>query len=431
MAPAGTTVETIEIEPMVVEAAVHFRPRNADALDDPRSRIVIDDARAHLARSRDGYDLVISEPSNPWVSGVSGLFTSEFYDQVARKLAPKGHFIQWLHLYEASPEMVSSIVRAFSGTFPEYKVYASNTADILLVGRADGGKVELAADLFAHAGLAGELRRIGISNLAQLTAHQADRSGMVQVLGHTYGSPPNSDFFPYVDNRAARDRFMGSNAQPLFQMDQSPVPFMEFGRPPSAYLGEIRTSDPDMPRRLGDLAGSWHGSRLLRGEQLDPAERRYLGTYAKDYELVRGWLWGCQQLTDPLMWDSALSVSREVNAGLHPRQARALWGEVAAGRCARTFGPEQLLWVQLFQAVGERDPKRVGALADRLLTQPAFSLRQQEYLILAAVGSRLALGQQQEARELFGKLRTTLPIQRMEMPWFRYLRAVLSLKAKA
>jgi len=68
-------LDTIEIEPMVVEAAQLFRPRNAKVFDDPRSRIVIDDARAHFSKTRARYDIVVSEPSNPWVSGVAGLFT--------------------------------------------------------------------------------------------------------------------------------------------------------------------------------------------------------------------------------------------------------------------------------------------------------------------------------------------------------------------
>ncbi|RYY63603.1 MAG: spermidine synthase, partial [Comamonadaceae bacterium] len=134
-APGLEHVDTIEIEPMMVEAAQLFRPRTSAVYEDPRSHIVIDDARAHFSKSRSLYDIVISEPSNPWVSGVAGLFTVEFYQHVSDHLAPDGHFVQWLHLYEAGPELAGSIIRAFSTVFPEFRAYATNDSDIALVAR--------------------------------------------------------------------------------------------------------------------------------------------------------------------------------------------------------------------------------------------------------------------------------------------------------
>src|SRR5712692_9206360 len=91
--PRLSRVDTIEIEPEMVRAAAYFRPRNELAYVDPRSRIVIDDAKTYFSTRQEKYDLILSEPSNPWVSGVAGLFSVEFYQHLRRYLAPGGVFV--------------------------------------------------------------------------------------------------------------------------------------------------------------------------------------------------------------------------------------------------------------------------------------------------------------------------------------------------
>src|SRR5581483_9178195 len=98
------------IEPEMVRGSRHFWPANRRVFDDPRSRIVIDDAKSFFASSGQRYDIILSEPSNPWVSGVSGLFTTEFYARVRRYLSDDGVFGQWLHLYELNDGLVLSVL---------------------------------------------------------------------------------------------------------------------------------------------------------------------------------------------------------------------------------------------------------------------------------------------------------------------------------
>src|SRR5688572_7850679 len=110
--PRVRQVTTIEIEPEMVRASMVFFPFNRRVFEDPRSHVVIDDARAYFARSSEPFDLIVSEPSNPWVSGVSGLFTKEFYARVRQHLAQDGIFAQWLQLYEMNDELVRSVLAA-------------------------------------------------------------------------------------------------------------------------------------------------------------------------------------------------------------------------------------------------------------------------------------------------------------------------------
>ncbi|MSP98436.1 MAG: hypothetical protein EXR29_14715 [Betaproteobacteria bacterium] len=92
------SVDTIEIEPAMATASRRFAPRNSNAFADPRSHIVFEDAKTFFSTHNRKYDIIISEPSNPWVSGVASLFTTEFYRHVQRYLQPGGVLVQWFQL---------------------------------------------------------------------------------------------------------------------------------------------------------------------------------------------------------------------------------------------------------------------------------------------------------------------------------------------
>ncbi len=136
--PLIERVDVIEIEPEMVRGARSFLPRVARAYEDPRSRMFIEDARAFFARTSERYDIIVSEPSNPWVSGVASLFTPEFYRHARRALNPGGLFVQWFHIYESDRSLVASIVRGIGAVFSDYVLYVSNDSDVILVASASG-----------------------------------------------------------------------------------------------------------------------------------------------------------------------------------------------------------------------------------------------------------------------------------------------------
>ena len=93
----------------MVEGAHAFLPNVEAAYSDPRSHIVIDDAKSYFARGSLRYDIIVSEPSNPWVSGVSSLFTDEFYHRLSAYLADGGVLAQWVQTYEMDSATLASI----------------------------------------------------------------------------------------------------------------------------------------------------------------------------------------------------------------------------------------------------------------------------------------------------------------------------------
>ena len=109
--PRVRQLDSVEIEPLMVEAArLGFYPRNRRLFDDPRSRIHIEDAKTYFSLQHGRYDVIVTEPSNPWVSGVASLFSQEFYRRINRYLKPDGLFVQWLQIYETDMSVVASVL---------------------------------------------------------------------------------------------------------------------------------------------------------------------------------------------------------------------------------------------------------------------------------------------------------------------------------
>jgi hypothetical protein len=195
-------VDTIEIEPAMVEAARLFLPRNARAYQDPRSRIHIEDAKTFFAARGERYDIIVSEPSNPWVSGVSTLFSEEFYAQVKRSLRDDGVLVQWIHAYELDLTLLASIFNALGKHFPDYAVYSWNPGDLYVVAtpraalpRPDGR--DLRASRCRRRPPASRHR--DLTDL--LTLRLAGRATLEPLFAAT-GAPANSDYFPVLDQRA-------------------------------------------------------------------------------------------------------------------------------------------------------------------------------------------------------------------------------------
>lgn len=126
-----------EIEPAVIEAARHFERINRLAYKDTtQARIILNDGRNHLLTEPGKYDVIVSEPSNPWMAGVSYLFTVENYEMVRRRLNADGIFCQWLHSYTISPADFKMILASVQHVFPHVTLWKSQGGDNLIIAAA-------------------------------------------------------------------------------------------------------------------------------------------------------------------------------------------------------------------------------------------------------------------------------------------------------
>lgn len=130
-------VDLVEISPAVIEGSRFFSPFNHHSLDDPRVRVRLEDGRNFLALTDKTYDVIVSEPSNPWISGVGALFTRDFFEIVKSKLNPKGVICIWVHT-NMSPEDFKSIIKTFLSVFPAVTMWESIVGDdYLLIGSGE------------------------------------------------------------------------------------------------------------------------------------------------------------------------------------------------------------------------------------------------------------------------------------------------------
>jgi spermidine synthase len=129
-------IDVVEIEPAVVEASRFFAAVNRDVLADPRVRVLVADGRRVLAGAGERYDVIVSEPSNPWIAGMARLFTAEFFALARARLAPGGLMLQWLQTYSLEPGDLRMVLRTFTGAFPHASVWNMGV-DLLLLGQLD------------------------------------------------------------------------------------------------------------------------------------------------------------------------------------------------------------------------------------------------------------------------------------------------------
>ncbi|MDH1868464.1 fused MFS/spermidine synthase [Pseudomonas chengduensis] len=267
-------VDTIEIEEQMVVGAQVFGHRVARAYSDPRSNVIIDDAKSYFAGQQHRYDLIVSEPSNPWISGVGALFSREFYEFVPQFLSDDGVFVQWLQLYEIDEKLVGSVLNALAPAFQDYHAYLSNNADLLIV--ASNKPLSEAPDfqgLFTGE-LKGDLQAVGVSHPDQIRFRKVADAQMIQALARLYSGTVNSDYYPVLSLNAPRTRFRKQSADQIMGIPGASLPLLE-----SLGIGGVLDARLDTGIAghylRADLSGQARAARAaLMGEEGDEAYRQ-------------------------------------------------------------------------------------------------------------------------------------------------------------
>lgn len=127
-------VDVIEIEPAQIDVARIFSPHNYSVLANPKVHIYLDDARHYLAATRQTYDVIISEPSNLFVSGMVNLYTEEFYELAKKRLNVGGIFLQWVHYYHSRPNDIRGELKTFQSAFASATYWLHQYGDSFMIG---------------------------------------------------------------------------------------------------------------------------------------------------------------------------------------------------------------------------------------------------------------------------------------------------------
>lgn len=385
----------------MAETSRLFAPRNSNAYADPRSHIVFDDAKTFFSTSNRRYDIIVSEPSNPWVSGVASLFTEEFYGRLAASLNDGGVMSQWLHTYEMDEATLASIFGAVSRTFPDFVVYSTNDSDVVLIARKGGAPGRFDPKVLQWPALKVHAERLQIADGGAIDRRLLGDAAAVHATFDSYRAPANSDYFPVVDQQAARTRFMDARVTALTSVQMSTVPLLEMldgtfrpsSRPPTTYAWSLADSGAQT---------AWALRATVLGEKPPAKIDESRDIHHQAAQLVRLWGEECpKNLPFEEMLPNFVSIAG-ASPQLPPDAAVEMWKSVAESNCARRASAAQRTWFALFTAVAARDPDAMSEAGSALL-EAARGQRSAatEYAFLAAVTGNACRGRVAAADKLF------------------------------
>ncbi len=388
-------LDVIEIEPAMVEGARFFKKKSSRVFSDARSNIHIEDAKSYLAAHQSHYDLIVSEPSNPWVSGVSSLFTDEFYARTKSHLNKDGLLVQWLHTYEADPFIIASILKAIEKNFPDYAIYGSNNSDIVIVAAKDGKLPELSADMFSVPAYKSDMRLMGWGGLADVEAHfMVDRSMLFAWL-KSVGVKANSDFHPYLDLHAAASRFVGNSFTFFLDVADKDIPL------PGAFFYEppVVETEP-RPELLRSAVNIFQAQRMA--EQLVRPQHEK-GQLSESNERLLAFLRGehdCKGEAEQVEWRrAAITAMSLMLPRVNAATARQVLLRLSQTACRDALDQQ---WLGLFEAVADRNLEGQGKIAEGILSLGSpVTAQEANYLLVTAMLARTVAGQYEQAMTLF------------------------------
>ena len=204
----------------VIRAAKLFEDWNHHVLDNPRVHVWHEDARTVLKLRPQLYDVIITEPSNPWTIGVGDVFSREFYELAAYRLKPGGLVCQWFHTYEMQDDLLDLILRTFSSVFPYVEIWDSSGGDLVILGSQQPWRTgpDVFRQGFAIDRVREDMRMMNVQSPEALMAKQlASQQTAFAIAG---AGRIQSDLFPVLEYEAPRAFYMGAVSRLLDHYDE-------------------------------------------------------------------------------------------------------------------------------------------------------------------------------------------------------------------
>ncbi|MBM4079054.1 MAG: hypothetical protein FJ278_05085, partial [Planctomycetes bacterium] len=215
------SLTAVEIEPAIAVACTYFGHVNFRPWEDPRFKLVANDARNYLLVTPQQFDIIISEPSNPWMTGASSLFTQEFFKLGRSRLKPNGLFTQWLQLYGMAPPNVQALLRTFLSVFPHVLIFETiEQTDLILIGSERELTIDAAriADRMKAPKVQASLARVQVADVFQLlTYFKIGTKELVTYAGQGLLNTDDNELIElqapknlHANTRAANDRLLAA-----------------------------------------------------------------------------------------------------------------------------------------------------------------------------------------------------------------------------
>ena len=272
--PGVEHVDCVELSSAVVKAAELFGDATNHPMQDPRMHLAVDDGKTFLAASRPGrYDLIISQPTNPWIAGVGSLFSEESYRAAARALKDDGLVAQWFHTYALDDELVATIIRTYRRVFPYAVLFQGHQNDYILVGSKRPLHVSFSRmeRELGYASVRADLESIHLTSVAALLSRQTHSVAALQEL--EAGGGINTDDLPLLEYLAPAALYVGANAEKVRTTDGRLRPGS--GLALAAYLEKKGLSQADYRSIIDNQSDPRMGNRVLLTRLLRDYLRRW------------------------------------------------------------------------------------------------------------------------------------------------------------
>lgn len=396
--PGLRQVDTVEIEKFMVEAAQYYRPRTESVYTDTRSKIYIEDAKTFFSAQNKKYDLIISEPSNPWVSGVSGLFSEEFYRLIGLHLAEHGLFVQWVQLYEIDTELVLSVLKALSRHFHYFSLYAANSEDLVIIARKNSPLGNISDSLFKPLTLNEELKRIYVRNIKDIEVRRTGNENLVSRLIGSSAIRANSDYYPVLDQNAARTRFLKSRATEIIDWVYEPLPAFEMLSGSGNSWGQTEITLSPLFEKTGFFSTAMALRDFYLKGDFNPKYAEIPDEIIKSAVQLKKILQNCGTSDDQDKIDAIFITAKNMIPYLKSDESDAVWKSLKSGQCKPSLSSREEQWISLFKAIGRRDAQVMAGISRTLLENGGdWDKERLKYLIVTAMLGEMAQGNREEA----------------------------------
>ena len=214
------SVDCVEISPEVVEASKYFASANNNALNDPRVAVHTEDALAYLQLTPKKYDVIVSEPSNPWIAGIGNLYTTEFFHACKNRLNSGGMMTQWFHIYEIDDDILKLVTRTFCGVFSHVTLWQTMSDDVVFVGTDSPLTIDgtMLAEKFQNEKIKADLARVLVVDIPSLLSMQILSDGQCREYAD-FGAM-NTEDKPVLEYASPRAFFINKGVPEFLTYDE-------------------------------------------------------------------------------------------------------------------------------------------------------------------------------------------------------------------
>lgn len=376
-------LDVVEIEPAIVDLARKVGPKVSNTFTDKRCRIHYEDAKTFFSSRNHAYDIIISEPSNPWVSGVSSLFSREFFRVARKNLDDDGILVQWFHKYEADISILASILKALEESFPKYEMYLVSSDLIIIASKSESTDISIKRDVFQIEEIADNLKKMGFESIDDFKHIRFADHTFFKPLLSTYDYPPNSDYHSFVDLYAVKYRYLSNVVEEIDDLREFMIPVRKILIRDTSYVSLATHRQIPEIRNLEEIQeAKYLAEEIMQSAGIkDTVENAASASvFVLDYTLSHPHRVTFQQLQSAIV-----QVLQKTLPYLSADEMREIWDVIEKKISTFSFSEEQQHWIRYFRSLCYYDMHAVRDLSFKLLPEDTLADHYSNEMLLASL----------------------------------------------